>query len=195
MYLNGVTTFIKIAKEYIARVEKILLLLNINGVSLKLKSCSFSAENNNYLGTSSGHAVRNCRSKKIAIQEPEYRTTQMEVWSFRSHCNVSRRFVQGSSKHATPLNQKLQRDRLKSCSLLTRSKTKIVDELKQIITSSLVLALWKPMVDCNVNNDDFDTQIPSVLLERPLDANNPPFAYWSWNINDSESKLAPNWNE
>ena len=88
------------------------------------------------------------RRNVISIERARAPTNQTELGSFLAMCNVYRRFVQGFSKIAAPLNKKTSKNQPYEFSTLIDTEYAAFEELKRCLVSPTFLAL--PATDGNI---------------------------------------------
>jgi hypothetical protein len=183
VYLDDVIIFSQNEKEHVAHVDEVLQLLGQAGVSLKLKKCRWFQPKVDYLG----HVVM---PGKLAIASDGTKSIRGAVFpqgltqlrSFLGACNVYRKFVEGFSKLAKPLNDMLKKGAEPDWQHPSEKQMQAFNSLKEALKTPPVLALPKNGRPYMVDTDASNHAIGAVLLQQQDDEHPKewvPIGYWS----------------
>jgi hypothetical protein len=182
VYLDDVLIFSKTEEEHKEHLQKVFERLREEKLFVKLKKCSFCQPELRYLGFIVGkHGIKIDPDKVAAVMKWVVPTTATEVRQFLGLCNFSRKFVQGYSQLAAPLDHLLRKG---VPWLWTDACQKAFDGLKWAITNAPVLAIPDLSPDApkfRVVCDASKNGVGAVLEQ-----NGRPCAYMSRKFSDAE---------
>ncbi|XP_062404413.1 uncharacterized protein LOC134094507 [Sardina pilchardus] len=106
LYLDDIIVFSSSVEEHVHRLDLVLSRLLKEGLKAKLEKCCFFQKEVQYLGhLVSRHGVSTDPAKVSAVAKWPRPTTVSELRSFLGFAGYYRRFVEGFSKLASPLNR------------------------------------------------------------------------------------------
>ena len=110
-YLDDIIVYSRTFKGHLEDLKVVLSLLKDAGVSLKLKKCSLTATQVEYLGFKVGRDGLSVNPEKIyAVLKAKIPESKSEIRSFLGMAWVYRRFVPNYSKRAAPLTKLLRNE-------------------------------------------------------------------------------------
>lgn len=167
VYLEDTDVFSKNVNNHMARLRQVLTMLRDKEVTFKLKNCLVFAEKLSYLshfiwpGELELSVAKTAAKRKI--MNP---TTQNELRSFLSFCNLFRRFVPKFWILASQLNKELHEDQPSSVPSFNSSKQYAVEILKTLLRKPPILALACAADQLKVGTDVWHAKVGVVLLQQ-----------------------------
>ena len=187
IYLDDVIVFSKDMEQHLDHLDQVLSLLRDAGVSLKLRKCSFFQSRVTYLGhVISPGKLSIADENRDAISEALFPQNITQLRSFLGLCNVFRRFVQGFSKIARPLNEMLKKDASPDYENPTEDQLKAFQDLKTVLLNPPVLALPKADKPYVIETDASAYQVGCALLQEQDTGNYHPVGFWSRTLTQAE---------
>jgi hypothetical protein len=140
-----------------------------------------------FLGfVASGNGIKPGKIKTEAIENFPIPKNVKEVQSFIGLCNYFRRFVQGFSQIASPLQKLISAN----CDFVWNSDCQTsFDDLKRKLMEPPILCIFDPSKETELHTDASALGFGAVLLQKQSDAKLHPIAYFSKTTTDSEKKL------
>ncbi len=184
-YLDDIIIFSRTKEDHVRDVKRVLERLKKYNIRLRLSKCNFGAHEVEFLGFVVGGGVLKAAESKIKVVQTWSTPKNVhDVRSFLGFCNFYRRFVEGYSKIAAPLNELLRKD----VAWCWEEQHKVAFQaLKDALTNPPVLILpdWsKPFY---VVVDASDYAVGATLMQdqgRGLQ----PIAFDGRKLNDAERK-------
>ena len=101
-------------------------------------------------------------------------------------CNVYRRFIQGFTKIAAPLNKKTSKNQPYEFEILTDAEFAALEELKWRLVSPPVLALPRYGRKYTLDTDACGHQVGCALLQEQPEGDTRTMGYWSRALTEVE---------
>jgi len=159
--------------------------LEENDLFLKPEKCVFSVEEVEFLGLFIGKdGIKMDQGKTTAIEEWPVPRKVKDVQRFLGLANFYRRFVEGFSKIAAPMNKLLWKDQEWEWK---EEQQKAFEELKVRFTTNPILITADPEKPLRVESDASDFATGAVLSMKCKDDKWRPCAFYSKSLNDVES--------
>jgi hypothetical protein len=162
-YLDDILVYSKSEEQHVKDVRDILTALRGAHLLLKPEKCNFHTTKVIFLGfvvTTDGIQMDPEKVATVLAWNPP--TTVKEVQSFLGFANYYRRFIKDYSKIAAPLTELTHKDREFAW---TDEAQEAMDRLKQVFTTSPVLASFQPEKEIRVETDASDYAIGAVLSQ------------------------------
>ena len=191
IYLDDVIIFSKNYDDHLEHVEQVLSALYEANITLKIKKCVFFSNMVNYLG----HIIRPGQleidnAHTAALREAQHPRTVTELRSFLGLCNVYRRFVQGYTDIAAPLQELLKKGVPKDLPEFTAEQEEAFRKLIEAVTSPPILALPQPDLPYTVDTDASDYQVGATLFQTHPNGKRKPIGYWSRTLKAAEKNYS-----
>lgn len=171
-------------EEHDERLRKVLRLLQQAGLTLNSEKCLFSQQSVKFLGHCiDPSGIRPDPDKVRAIQKVRVPANVGDVRRFLGKVNQMSKFAPCLAEVTQPL-----RDLLKKKNQWVWSDA--FDRVKQIITSSPVLALYDPSLETVVSADASSFGLGAVLLQRQHTGDLKPVAYVSRSVTPTKQRYA-----
>jgi hypothetical protein len=188
VYLDDVLIFLPDYNTHLKHVRLVLERIRSAGPKLKPRKCEFGRSKVEYLG----HVVS---AKGVAMQEKKVEdvlkfpvpTTLTELRSFLSLANYYRRFVQGFSETAAPLNELTKKG---VDFIWTERCQEGFERLKEKLTSAPILGyprLDRPFI---LATDASEVAVGAVLSQKDDDGREVVIAYGSCTLSEDERKYS-----
>ncbi|CAK1579718.1 unnamed protein product [Parnassius mnemosyne] len=177
-YMDDIIIASKTIDEGIEKLQAVLDLLKEANLRLNLTKCNFFKKSINYLGFEISHEGVRPGLKKIeavaAFKVPE---NVHEVRQFIGLSSFFRRFVPGFASIAKPINSLTKAN---ATWTWDKDQVKAFSELKRILTTRPVLAIYNPCYETELHNDASSSGLGGILLQRQSAAAAfRPIAYFS----------------
>jgi hypothetical protein len=181
IYLDDILVYSKTPAEHRAHLEAVLLRLQEHDLKAKPSKCEFFMSDIKFLGHIVGSSgVQVDPSKIKVIKDWPVPATPTEVRSFLGLANYFRKFIQGFSKMAQPLNALTKSSSMGVWGVAEQSA---FDSIKNALLSTPCLAMPDMDKDFVVIADASITGLGAVLLQDDR-----PVAFWSQLMSDAERK-------
>ena len=113
-----------------------------------------------------------------------------QVRSFLGMCNVYRRFVQGYTRIAHPLTQKICKDQPELWDVLSNEEMRAFEQLKRNLVTAPILALPREGFAYTLDTDASEYQLGCCLLQEQQDGALHPIGYWSRSLTTAEKNYS-----
>ena len=191
VYLDDIIVFSNGEKQHLQHLETVLKMLREAGATLRLAKCDFFKREVTYLG----HVIR---PGKLAIYGKNLEAitkalppmNKTQVRSFLGMCNVYRRFVQGYTRIAHPLTQKICKDQPESWDTLAEEELRAFEQLKRNLVTAPILALPREGHAYTLDTDASEYQLGCCLLQEQPDGALHPIGYWSRSLTTAEKNYS-----
>ena len=158
IYLDDILIYSSSRKEHTEHIRVVLERLREIGIEADIRKCEFYTQEVKYLGVIvTPNGIRMDPEKVRAIQKWEKPPSGRDVTAVRKFlgfCNYYRRFIQGFSRIARPLNNLLTKT---SSGEWTEQCDKAFEELKKIVATEPVLRHFDPKRQSYIECDASDT--------------------------------------
>jgi transposase InsO family protein len=186
VYIDDILIYSRTIEEHVEHVRKVLHALKKYNLRLKPSKSEFHKQRVTFVGcvvTPDGLEVD---PDKIAkVQEWPVPTSVKEVQSFHGFANYYRQFIRGFSKVAAPLTSLMSKSKE---FIWTNEHQKAFDELKQLLMTTPVLALFDPDKPCTVETDASKYALGAVLSQPGKDGKLRPVAFHARKFIDAETR-------
>ena len=175
-------------QEHDERLTKVLTKLGKEGLTLNKEKCKFSQNQVRFLGhiiDESG--IRGDPEKVAAIQKIPTPTNVREVRRFLGTVNQMSKFAPNLAEINKPIRDLLVKDNQWTWGEPQQSA---FDQIKEMLTTSPVLALFDPMLDTTVSADASSYGLGATLLQKQADGNLKPIGYISRSMTPTEQRYA-----
>lgn len=184
-YLDDVIVYSDTLERHLQLLECIFKLFKIHNIKLKSTKCHFLQNKVEYLGYIVSHnKVEPSPSKIESVRSFPAPTSVTEVRRFLGLANYYRRFVPDFAKITKPLTALLRKD--VSFNWSDEQQTAF-DQLRKILTSKPVLALYDREKPCLLYTDASKVGIGAMLVQKDEKGSEHPIAYYSKALNKHES--------
>ncbi|WMV19182.1 hypothetical protein MTR67_012567 [Solanum verrucosum] len=162
VFFDDILIFSKCLEDHVAHLRITLQLLQQHNLYARLSKCQFATNIIEYLGHYiSAVGVATDPKKILAVQQWPKPTTLKQIREFLGLTCYYRRFIQGYGQISKPLTDLLKKEGFK----WTEGATKAFQNLKDAITSALVLALPNFNLSFTVETDACDVGIRDVIMQ------------------------------
>jgi len=178
----------KTVSEHDERLEKVLQIMQKAGMTLNKDKCQFSQKSIMFLGQlidSSG--IRPDLGKVRAIQTVPTPNNITELRRFLGMVNQLSKFTPNLADKTKPLRDLLVKN---NQWVWGESQQTSFEEVKHILTSTPVLALFNPRADTVVSADASSYGLGAVLLQKQPQGELKPIAYISRSMTITEQRYA-----
>ena len=178
----------KTQEEHNERLSKVLQCLQEAGLTLNSEKCLFSQPSVKFLGhciDSSG--VRPDPDKVSAIQKVRAPANVGDVRRFLGMVNQMGKFAPNLAEVTQPLRELLNK---RNQWVWGEPQQKAFARVKEILTSSPVLALFDPNLETIISADASSFGLGAVLLQRQPTGDLKPVAYVSRSMTPTEQRYA-----
>jgi len=177
VYLDDVIIHATTEQEAVARLERVLRVLQEAGLTLNPAKCTFMATWVTFLGFEIENGrVQPGTSKLTAVNDFPRPTTVRNIRQFLGLTGYFRHFVRGYSLIARPLTQLLKRDNGWHWG---EEEEKAFLQLKQQLVSGPILCLYLPGAETEVHTDASSIGLAGMIMQRQEDGRMHPIAYYS----------------
>jgi hypothetical protein len=177
LYLDDILIFTKTLEEHRHLVNEVLQRLRTHDLYLRPEKCEFEKEEIEYLGLVIQEGKIGMDLGKVkAVKEWPVPKNLCEVRGFLGFSNFYRRFIEGFSKTARPLNDLTKKDtpwRWKE------EQQKAFEDLRDAFISAPILTLWDPNRPTRIKVDASGYATGGVLLQKLEDGLWHPVAFRS----------------
>ena len=175
-------------EEHDERLIKVLNRLQAEGLTLNQEKCKFSQSQVPFLGQVVNESgITPDPSKVAAIQNVRAPTGVGEVRRFLGTINQMSKFVPNLSDVTKPLRELLVKD---NQWVWGPPQQKAFDQVKQMLTTAPILALFNPKLETTVAADASSYGLGAVLLQKQEDGELKPVAYISRSMTPTEQRYA-----
>ena len=186
--MDDIVVFGKSYHEHDQRLRAALKRIRDAGLTLNKEKCQFSQMEVKFFGhIVDDNGVRPDPNKVQAIQDMKQPTSVSEVRRFLGMVNQLSKFSPQLANKTKPL-----RDLLSSKSQWTWGGTQIkaFQEVKTLLSSSEVLALYNPNSETVVSADASSYGLGAVIIQKQLEGHFCPIAYISTALTPTEQRYA-----
>ena len=178
----------KTQQEHNDRLEAVLNRMRAAGLTLNREKCEFSKDNIRFLGQLvNQQGVAPDPDKVKAIVEMKLPVNVAEVRRFLGMVNQLGKFSPQLADKTKPLRDLLS---LKNEWIWEDSQDKAFKEIKEMLSTAPVLALYEPERESVVSADASSYGIGAVLRQRQPEGEWRPIAYISRSLTDTEQRYA-----
>ncbi|GFW71921.1 retrovirus-related Pol polyprotein from transposon 17.6 [Trichonephila clavipes] len=175
-------------EEGLRKLRTVLEVASKYGLEIQFKKCQFLKRKVEFLG----HIVENgtispSLSKTLAVRKFPQPTTLKQVQSFLGLTGYFRKFIPEYSKIAKPLSDLLRKD---NSFVFEQPQIEAFRKLKEILTSSPVLHIFKPAKKTELHTDASQQGYDAVLLQEADDRRLHLVYYMSKKTNIAEEKYS-----
>lgn len=186
VYLDDILLHSKTEEEALEALEKVLVLLRQEGLTLNLQKCAFLMTKVTFLGFEvEAGLVRPGDHKIKAVTDFPVPQSIHNVRQFVGLTSYFRQFVPNYACIAKPLTSLLKKSNSWCWSEAEEAAFK---KLKEILVCRPVLALYDPNSYTEVHTDASAIGLGGVLFQRQADEKLHPVAYYSRQTSSTESK-------
>ena len=166
-YLDDILIYSDNELEYQVHVKKVLERLRNAGLQADIKKCEFGVKRIKYLGFIVSTEGIEVDPKKVeAIRNWKPPRTVKGIQSFLGFCNFYRRFIRNYGVVAKPLVRLTKNN---TPFVFNDNCTEAFKELKDRLTSSLILRHYDPDLKSILETDASDGVVAGVLSQLHLD--------------------------
>lgn len=187
-YMDDILVPSKSFEQGLERLRTIFERLRQSGLTLKPQKCYFFKVEVDYLGFEvSGAGIKPGMRKTEAVSNFP---TPKDVHNVRQIIGLAsffRRFIKGFAQITKPLTKLLKKNAVWEWG--TEQERAFV-ELKNILTSRPVLALYNPSAETQIHTDASKHGVGGVLLQKQTDGIFKPIAYYSRQTSPEESHFS-----
>ena len=188
VYIDDILITGETDEEHLQNLDTVLSRLEKEGLRLKLKKCAFMLPKIEYLGyTISSQGLHPSPDKVRAIVEAPAPHNVSQLQSFLRMVNYYGKFLNQLSSLLAPLYHLLQQKTKWHC---RTKQQKAFSEVKDLLTSSQVLAYYDPEKELLLSCDASPYGIGAVLSHVNEDGEEKPIAYSSCSLAPAEKKYA-----
>ncbi|GFT61271.1 retrovirus-related Pol polyprotein from transposon 17.6 [Trichonephila clavipes] len=175
-------------EEGLRKLRNVLEVASKYGLEIQFKKCQFLKRKVEFLV----HIVENgtvssSLSKTLAVRKFPQPTILKQVQNFLGLTGYFRKFIPEYSKIAKPLSDLLRKD---NSFVFEQPQIKAFGKLKEILTSSPVLHIFKPGKKTELHTDASQQGYGAVLLQEADDGRLHPVYYMSKKTNTAEEKYS-----
>lgn len=189
IYLDDILLYAKTLEEALENLEKVLKLLEAEGLTLNPSKCKFLVTSVEYLGFEiSNSMVRPGEMKTKAVREFEVPQSVHQVRQFLGLTGDFRQFVRNYALIAKPLTDLTR----KSVEWVWAEKEQqAFENLKQTLVTRPLLALFNPNAHTEVHTDASSRGLAGILLQKQDRENGRlhPVVYYSRKTTPLEEKF------
>ena len=175
-YIDDLLIYSKTLEEHKQHVRQVLEKLRTAGLQVDIEKCDFHVEEVLYLGMIVGkHGIKMDPAKVAAVKEWVRPENVKDVQSFLGFANFYRRFIAGFSEVARPLTAltgNIPWEWTEACQ-------DAFENLKTLICTAPILALYDPDKECIVETDASDHVSAGVLSQPDTQGLLRPVAFFS----------------
>jgi hypothetical protein len=167
VYLDNVLIHSKILAEHKAHVEDVLQVLRREHLRLNGVKCVFGTLEMSFVGFRvNKHGIHTKEKKMKAVRDWETCKTPTELWDFLSLAGYYRKLVRQFTHHVHLLHKLMVKSRNEF--KWTKQHRDQFEDLKQALTTVLVLATLDPDGNFVLRTDASDTALGGVLAQKQL---------------------------
>ncbi|KAJ2949128.1 hypothetical protein O0L34_g6069 [Tuta absoluta] len=187
-YLDDVLIPARDVEEMFQRLEEVLKLFRVYGLTLKLSKCRFFDTTVNYLGYDiSSQGIQPSEAKVLAVKEFPAPQNVHEVRQFLGLTGYFRKFIKGYGEIARPLTSLLKKETAWQWSDLQKQAFNL---LKESLVSRPVLALYDATLETELHTDASSLGVGSILMQWQRDTHVlKPVCYFSRQTTPEERHL------
>lgn len=189
-YQDDVIIPSRIIDEGIDRIRRLLEVVKQSGLTLRTSKCVFLAERVKFLGHKVSHdTIEPGDDKVAAIRDFPAPTSPQEVRRFLGLTGFFRKFVQNYARISKPLTELLKT--VNNPPFVWRDdQTAAFHKLKEDLCNDPVLCLYNMQMEHEVHTDASCVGLAGVLMQKSIDGQLHPVAYYSRHCSPPESNYA-----
>lgn len=188
IHIDDMLIFGSDTQEHDSRLREVLSKLKDAGVTLNKEKCEFGVPRVKFLGhIIDQFGVRPDPEKIEAIVKMDHPKTVTEVRQFMGMTNFLGRFVPKLAEICKPIVDLTRRN---VEFLWGADQEQAFSEIKKILTSSPVLALYDPNKETILSSDASSFGLGALVLQKQLDGKWKPVAYASRTMTSAETRYA-----
>jgi putative transposase len=179
-YIDDILIYSKSLDEHLNHIQLVLNALERQKIKLKLSKCHFAKEEITYLGHSlSYNKIKPKNSNIQAITDFPIPEKVKNVEQFLGKVNYYRKFIPNITAKLSPLYELLTNEQRTKKFIWNEQCHKSFIEIKTILTSHPVLAIYNPEEKCHLFTDASKIGIGAVLKQKQEDQELHPIGYFS----------------
>jgi hypothetical protein len=191
VYMDDILIFSKTKEEHLQHIEQVIRVLQVEGLSAKLKKCQFFQPELKFLGhVVSAKGIHPDPDKIEAVQNWPVPHTQTELKGFLGLTNYFRKFIKNYSHLASPLTD-LTRKSLGTIVTFTPAALSAFTALKEKLVTAPVLAVPDFSKPFKIVCDASQIGLGGVLLQddQPLAYESKKFTLAEKNYSTTDREL------
>ena len=186
MYSDNILIATKDLNEHFEILVEVFKIAGENHLNFRLDKCTFAQKELDYMGYHiSGDGISPSEAHVVAIKNYPVPRNQKHILRFVCIAGYFRCFVPGFSEIAKPLYDLTRKD---SKFMFGEKECEALDKLKELLTSSPVLAIYNPTADTELQCDASSTDIRAILIQKQADGRFRPVSYFSQRTTPQESR-------
>ncbi|CAH2084639.1 unnamed protein product [Euphydryas editha] len=187
-YLDDILVPSVTLEEGFKKLEDILKLLRLNGLTLKLSKCYFFDSSLDYLGYEiSAEGIRPDKNKILAVEKFPIPLNIHEVRQFLGLAGYFRKFIKGFGEIARPLTNLLRKG---NTFKWTDNELNAFETLKEKLIHRPILALYNPKFKTELHTDASSLGVGGILMQwQSVSDVLKPVAYFSRQTTPEERHL------
>lgn len=190
VYLDDILIFSKTREEHTAHIQRVLERMRAAELYAKPSKCSFYQDSVEFLGfILSIDGISMDPRRVTTVAEWKEPTTYREVQVFLGFCNFYRRFIQGYSAIAAPLNALLKgsKNGTKSGEMdFGHKERQAFNQLKAAFKEAPLLRHYKPGLPVRIETDASNFAMAGIISQPDKEGRYHPVAFWSRKFTDAE---------
>ena len=177
VYLDDICIFSKDKDEHTKHIKIVLDLLRQNKLYAKFSKCEFYQDSIEFIGHRISEAgIEMCPSKIEALEKWPILACKDDILSFLGLANYYRRFIKNFSDVALPLTRQLKKTEKFVWGI---EQQLAFDQLKNMFTTGPILRYADPDRQYIIETDASDFAAGAVLLQKDVNGEKHPIAYYS----------------
>ena len=186
--MDDVLIYGETQEQHDNRLDKVLQRLQKSGLTLNADKCQFSCNQLPFLGqVLTQEGVKADSDKVVAIQKVATPQNVGDIRRFLGMVNQMGKFIPNLAEKTRPLRELLLKD---STWIWEPAQQSSFEELKKLLTSSPILALYDPSFETILSADASSFGLGAVLLQRQPSGDLKPVAYVSRSMTPTEQRYA-----
>lgn len=185
-YIDDILIFSKSFSEHINHLSKLLEAIVREGFRLKITKCTFAENSVKYLGhIIEENTIKPVKDNLVSVRNFPVPKTQKHIRQFLGKINFYHEYIPKSATILEPLHNLLR----KGVNFVwTEECQKSFDEIKDLLCSQPILAIFDQDLPINIYTDASLQGIGAVLKQTQLDGKEKPVAYFSRKLNEAQKK-------
>jgi len=182
VYLNVIVVDTKTEEEHVALLSRVLIKFESENIRLRRSKCHFFVKEIVYLGFFLSNSIVKPSERKLdSVRKYPRPTSVRQVQSFVGLANYFRNLIPDLSTIVGPLTRLTK----KNASFEWTGDQEIAFvEIKRILTSEPVLAVFDPTLDIELSTDASKEGLAGILSQKDAKGNLSVIAYWSRRLKD-----------
>ena len=186
VYVHDVLIYSNNLQQHRQDVSKILKAIRTSGMKVKPSKCEFHKAEMEYLGfIINREGIKTDQVKTQAIWDWKRPKNKTHIQSFLGFCNFYRRFIEGFSRIAKPLYDRMQK-KYDGKWEWTDKEQYAFNELKRILTTAPVMVHFNPKAPTKIETDASKYICCSIPSQQCEDGKWRPVAYRSKTMQDAK---------